>query len=77
MDMLTHILDPALGPLMHGTDSHITLTLLYSDHMHLKLGHPIIMIILVLTPHCSPAHANVCPIRMHWLILGLSTLTNL
>ena len=27
--------------------------------------------------HCSPAHANVCPIRMHRLILGLSTLTNL
>ena len=27
--------------------------------------------------HCSPAHANVCPIRMHRLILGLSTLTTL
>ena len=24
--------------------------------------------------HCSPAHVNVCPIRMHRLILGLSTL---
>ena len=27
--------------------------------------------------HCSPAYANVCPIRMHRLILGLSTLTTL
>ena len=27
--------------------------------------------------HCSPAHANVCLIRMHRLILGLSTLTTL
>ena len=26
--------------------------------------------------HCSPAYANVCPIRMHRLILGLSTLNN-
>ena len=27
--------------------------------------------------HCSPAHAIVCPIQMHRLILGLSTLTTL
>ena len=27
--------------------------------------------------HCSPVSANVCPIWMHRLILGLSTLTKL
>ena len=56
-----------------GCSTHLT-----SCCCSVKTGQQLYIPSCLTTPcptHCSPAHANMCPIRMHRLIPGLSTLT--